>query len=114
MPFAQQKKSGVVALVVLNAGKKNFSAIFAGRLAPRDSRSIFQPAGRHVLHTASRIVERHRLDSGMAPEKITALIEGHGVGQHAAQGFKLYSRRCDDVVHDAKQKFALYKDLAYD
>jgi len=48
----------------------------------------------------------------MAPEKITALIKGHRVGQYAAHGFKLYSRRCDNVVHDAKQKFALHKDLA--
>src|SRR5258708_37747759 len=98
MPFAQKKKPGVVALVVLNAGQQNLSAIFAGRLAPGNSCGVFQPAGKHVLHTASRIVERHRLDSGMAPEKITALIEGHGGGQYAAQRCKLYSRRCDDVV----------------
>ena len=52
--------------------------------------------------------------SWMTPEKITALIKGHRVGEHAAQGFKLYSRRCDNVVHDAKQKFALHKDLACD
>jgi hypothetical protein len=50
----------------------------------------------------------------MAPEKITALIKGHRVGQYAAHGFKLYSRRCDNVVHDAKQKFALHEDLACD
>ncbi len=50
----------------------------------------------------------------MALEKITALIKGHRVGQYAAHGSKLYSRRCDNVVHDAQQKFALYEDLACD
>src|SRR5258708_32615670 len=100
MPFAQKKKPGVVALVVLNAGQQNLSAIFAGRLAPGNSCGVFQPAGKHVLHTASRIVERHRLASGMAPEKNTALIEGHRGGQYTVQGCKTYPRPCDDDVHD--------------
>jgi hypothetical protein len=60
-----------------------------------------------VLHAASGVIERYRLDFRMLAEKIAALIERYGMRKCAAQRSQLHPRSSDHVVHDPEQILAL-------
>jgi hypothetical protein len=66
----------------------------------------------HVFHAACRVVERDRLNQGMTPEEIAALIERDRMRECLAQGAELDPWRGDDIVHNAQQEFTLDEDFA--
>src|SRR5579872_1757663 len=72
-----QEEACEVALVIFNAGLKNAPGILASGLLSRDSRRVFQLVRDYMLHTAGRVVERHRFDFRMPLEKVAALVQRH-------------------------------------
>ena len=110
--FSNEKKSGEVFLVVLDARLQDFSRVLSRRLPSGDSGGVFSLLRDHMLHAAGCVVERHSLNLRMAPEKISALIERDRMGQDFPDRTELHPRRGDYVVNDAQQVFALNHHVA--
>ena len=65
-----------------------------------------------MLHAARGVIKRHRLDLRMLPEKVSALVERHGMRIDAANVAHLHSRGNDEVMHNPQTKFLLNENLA--
>src|SRR5215470_699190 len=111
-PPMNQKEAREVAFVVLDAGLQYLPAINAGGLPSRNSRCMLQLVFDHMLHAARRVIKRQGLDPGMFPEKITALLKRHRMGEYALDSLHPDSRRCDQVMHDAQAELPLHEKVA--
>src|SRR5579864_3799833 len=67
-----------------------------------------------MLHAACSVVEKDRLDLGVAAEEVAALIKRHRMGENPALGAELYSWGSNKVMGDAQMEFGLDKYVAID
>src|SRR5271168_1838344 len=91
--LANQEKAGEIAFVVLDAGLENLAGVFARGVTSGHAGSVGKSTSDYMLHASCSVVERDRLNAGMVPKEVAALVERHRMREHLTQRVELHSGR---------------------
>jgi len=107
LPAADQKESGEIGWVVLDAGSQNLSTILPRSLEAGDGGGGGISGLDHLLDAAGGVIERRGPDFGMLLKEAAALSEGDWMRRRPLDCFDMRAGQSDQVVADAKERFAL-------
>lgn len=106
-----KKESSEILFVILQSALEDMARVLSRCLPTGDCRRMLKLVPHHMLHGASRVIKRYRLDFAVPAEKITTLVEGHRMGKDPTQIRQPYPWRGNQVVLNAQSKFTLNESV---